>query len=177
MYSTPRSAVHALLAIETLPPCIWEPAAGHGAIVEVLRAKGHSVVASDICDHGFKLDFVEDFFKVKNAPANCTAILTNPPYMLADQFVAHALTLAPTVALLLRLAFLESVRRTTILERSGLARVHVFRERLPMMHRAGWNGPRASSAIAFAWFTWQRGHTGPTTVDRISVGTRHAHGK
>src|SRR5262245_47430653 len=49
-----------------------------------------------------------------------------------------------------------------------LARVHVFRSRLPMMHRAGWSGPRASSAIAFAWFVWDRDHAGPAELHRIS---------
>jgi hypothetical protein len=58
--------------------------------------------------------------------------------------------------MLLRLAFLESERRSAILESGWLTRVHVFRKRLPMMHRVGWNGPRASSALAFAWFCWDR---------------------
>jgi hypothetical protein len=71
------------------------------------------------------------------------------------------------VIVLARLALLESARRTEILERRGLARIHVFRSRLPMMHRDGWAGPRASSSMPFAWFSWQRGHNAPTIVDRI----------
>jgi hypothetical protein len=70
--------------------------------------------------------------------------------------------------MLLRLAFLESERRSPILDGGQLARVYPFRNRLPMMHRAGWNGPRASSAIAFAWFCWDRDHRGPTELHRIS---------
>ena len=73
--------------------------------------------------------------------------------------------------MLLRLAFLESERRTNILEYGGLARVHVFRNRLPMMHRKGWEGPKASSAIPFAWYVWEHGYLGPTTIDRISWKT------
>jgi hypothetical protein len=46
--------------------------------------------------------------------------------------------------------------------------VHVFRKRLPMMHRDGWNGRKANSGMAFAWFIWDRAYTGPTTIDRIS---------
>jgi hypothetical protein len=72
------------------------------------------------------------------------------------------------VIALLRLAFMESERRTRILEDRGLARIHVFRRRLPMMHRAGWEGRKANSGMAFAWFVWDRGHAGPTNINRIS---------
>jgi len=44
-YGTPSVAVEALLRVEELPHRIWEPAAGHGAIVNVLRAAGHVVLA------------------------------------------------------------------------------------------------------------------------------------
>ena len=41
-----------------------------------------------------------------------TRIITYPPYRLADEFVAHALELCPRVLMLLRLALLESRRRS-----------------------------------------------------------------
>jgi hypothetical protein len=167
LYETPAAAVRALLRAESLPRRIWEPAAGRGAIVRELRAAGHAVVASDLADYG-GLDFVGDFLAQTSAPPGCQCILTNPPFRIIDRFVAHALDLAPQVIVLARLALLESVRRTEILEHRGLARVHVFRDRLPMMHRDGWAGRKASSATAFAWFTWIRAHRGPATVHRIS---------
>src|SRR5258707_9168253 len=93
------------------------------------------------------------FVTIASQPSGdgCEAIVTNPPFKLAERFVAHALELCPIVVMLLRLAFLESERRTGILEERGLARVHVFRKRLPMMHRAGWEGRRANSGMAFGW--------------------------
>ena len=78
------------------------------------------------------------------------AVLTNPLYRLAQQFVRHALTLCPRVFMLLRLTFLESERRRDVLDGIGLIRVHVFRNRLPMMHRDSWAGNRASNSVAFA---------------------------
>jgi hypothetical protein len=63
---------------------------------------------------------------------------------------------------------MESVRRTDILERRGLRAVHVFRRRLPRMHRHNWSGPKASSSVAYAWFCWSRNYNAPTTIDRIS---------
>ena len=170
LYETPECATRALLHVERLPRRIWEPAAGRGAIVRVLRAHGHEVVASDLIDYGEQTHFSRrDFLLEHKAPQGCECILTNPPFSLAEQFVAHALDLCPRVIMLLRLAFLESERRSRILDTGTLARVHIFRRRLPMMHRDGWQGPKASSAMAFAWFIWDRAHTGPAILNRVSA--------
>jgi hypothetical protein len=115
---------------------------------------------------GCDLHFVGDFLERKRTPRDCSAIVTNPPYRLAAQFAEHALSLVPNVFLLLRLAFIESVGRTELLEH-GLRRVFVFRRRLPRMHRADWNGPKVSSSMAFAWLCWRRNYAGPTTLTRI----------
>jgi|SRR5262245_24716668 len=138
-YDTPPVAVHALLKVERLPHRIWEPACGTGNIVAVLRSVGHDVIATDL----------------------------NPPFALAEKFVAAALDRAPLVIMLLRLAFFESERRTDILDNGKLARIHAFAKRLPMMHRAGWEGRKTNSGMAFAWFVWDQEHAGPTTIDRI----------
>ena len=172
LYETPASATHALADVECLPRCLWEPASGRGAIVNVLRYRGHEVIATDIHDYGFALHFVADFLTQTKAPVGCDAIITNPPYQIATEFTRHALNLVPRVYMLLRLAFYESIRRTDVLEQRGLARVHVFRKRLPMMHRHNWTGPRASSAIPFAWFVWDRDYPGPAVIDRISWESR-----
>ena len=169
LYQTPPEAVHALVKVETLPHDIWEPACGPGSIARVLRKHGHNVLATDLVDydspdqdvHGLDFLFPQDH-------KDWSAIVTNPPFKLAEQFVEHALFLSPVVIMLLRLAFLTSEKRTNILEHSGLARVHVFRRRLPMMHRDGWEGPKASSSMDFAWFVWDRSYYGPTILNRIS---------
>jgi hypothetical protein len=168
LYETPEVATLALLRVERLPPRLWEPAAGRGAMVRVLRAAGHQVIASDLEDYNEPTHFARRDFLMERLPEGCQAIVTNPPFKLAEAFVAHALELAPLVIMLLRLAFLESARRTPILEGRGLARVHVFRKRLPMMHRDQWAGRKANSGMAFGWFVWDRAHTGPTTIHRLS---------
>jgi hypothetical protein len=168
VYQTPAVAVHALLRVEQLPPRVWECACGPGAIVSVLRDAGHYVIATDLLEwHCPDSKAGVDFLIQAHAPAGIEAVVTNPPFRLANQFVVHALELAPRAIMLLRLAFLESECRTKILDGGQLARVHVFKHRLPMMHRHDWAGRRASSSIPFAWFVWDRNHRGPTTVDRI----------
>jgi hypothetical protein len=47
LYETPAAAVEAVLRAEPVPLGVWEPAAGRGAVVRVLRTRGHDVVASD----------------------------------------------------------------------------------------------------------------------------------
>jgi hypothetical protein len=168
-YSTPPEAVHALLAAESFTGVIWEPACGPGAIVDVLRLAGHRVVATDLESYGCPDSLAGvDFLAQTTPPKNAETIITNPPFMLAGEFARHALELVPKVVMLLRLAFLEGVRRGDVLDGGALARVHVFRNRLPMMHRAGWDGPTARNAMAFAWFVWDRDHRGPTKLTRIS---------
>ena len=176
LYETAPVAVRALLDAEWLPSRIWEPACGPGAIVHELRLSGRTVVASDIIDHGCPGQTVADFLRTTVAPRGVDCIVTNPPYRFAAEFVEHGLALCPRVVMLLRLAFLDggtgtrraSLARQAVLDGGQLARVHQFRERLPMMHRAGWDGPIATSSTAFAWFVWDRSWRGPTHMHRIS---------
>lgn len=166
LYDTPSEAVYALLKVEALPSMIWEPACGTGNIVKVLREAGHQVFATDLNDRGCpdSFDRIDFLFPVD---CQCGAIVTNPPFQLAEQFVRRALERAPLVVMLLRLAFYESEKRADILEGAGLANIHCFANRLPMMHRAGWEGRKANSGMAFAWYVWRRGHAKPTVIDRI----------
>ena len=110
LYETPAVAVQALLRVERLPHVIWEPAAGRGAIVQVLREAGHIVVAQDLVDYGHPdIQSGIDFLTETAAPAGCEAIVTNPPYKsgLDGKFAAKALALVPKVYMLCRLARLS----------------------------------------------------------------------
>jgi hypothetical protein len=154
-----------------LPPFkIWEPACGRGAIVRVLRAGGYDTVATDLVDYASPDQDAagRDFLVEREAPEHVRAIVTNPPFKLAGDFVEHGLRLVPVVAMLLRLAFLESDRRSGILDSGKLRSVLVYRKRLPMMHRDGWEGRKANRGMAFAWFVWDRAHSGTAEMRRIS---------
>lgn len=154
LYETPPIAVDKLfqhVTIEKDRP-ILEPACGRGAISRELEQRGYNVYSSDI-ECKYENGYTIDFFDVLRAPADCF-LITNPPYALAQQFIEHAIALKIERSFfLLRLAFLESERRSPILDTGHLASVMVFKKRLPFMHRDGWQGPRSnSSAIPFAWF-------------------------
>jgi hypothetical protein len=171
-YATPRIATEKLLAADpdviNSSARIWEPMAGHGAIVYPLRDAGIPVIASDITQYaGCPLHFIGDFLAQEKAPAGCGVVVTNPAFAIAAEVARHALTLVPDVYLLLRLAFLESASRADLLEHSGLRKVFVFRNLLPRMHREGWTRKKSSSSVCFAWFAWRRHYNGLSTLHRI----------
>lgn len=162
-YASPYAALPPLLCAEgkRLPRTLWEPAAGNGALVLPLRNRGFDVTATDLHDWGCpgaegQVDFLSSVAD-RYRPDGAFGIVTNPPFGIVEQFVERAVGLAPYVALLLRLAFLESEGRMKWFPTVGLRRVHVIGERLPMMHRHGYEGPKLSNAgMCFAWFIFER---------------------
>lgn len=169
-YETPPEAIHALMSVESLPEIIWEPACGPGAIVRLLRTAGKVVYATDLVDYESPDQDQSgwDFLMETQTPLGTQMILSNPPFKNAGEFVEKALDLCPRVIMLLRLAFMESSRRSNILDQGWLSKVYVFRNRLPQMHRRGWTGNHSNSGMAFAWFVWDKNWNKPTELHRLS---------
>lgn len=174
LYETPPVATKALLRHVELPEVVWEPACGRGSMSNVLVDAGHIVHATDLVDYGcidygcFRHQSRVDFLMERRAPTHCGAIVTNPPFKLAEEFVQHAVSLAPQVCMLLRLGIIAGSRRKfPAFDDGSLARILIFKKRLPRMHRDGWDGPKSTSMVEFAWFCWQAGHKKKTTIERI----------
>jgi hypothetical protein len=158
LYETPECAVRTLLRVEPwLPSVIWEPASGRGAISRVLRSAGHTVVTHDLvayagADEG--IDTPIDFLMEMKPPPGVSKIVTNPPYKNADAFIRHGLRLGLEVVVLLRLMAIEGSNRSDLID-LHLRRVWAGVERLPQMHREGWEGKKNSNSGApFAWFVF-----------------------
>lgn len=157
-YPTPPEATEALLDNERFDSVVWEPAAGDGAIAEVMTKHGYNVVASDLNDYGYckaGTDFLMET-RLPEVHRPVTSLVTNPPYKLAEQFIQHAIRLgAIKHAWLLRLSFLEGVkRRTTLFEPHPPSRVHIFSSRLTI-----WRGDEVragNGTTAYAWFVWDK---------------------
>jgi hypothetical protein len=131
------------------------------------------VVATDLVDYGSPDQDAggRDFLLERAAPPGVECIVTNPPFKrdLPARFAAHGLALCPKVILLCKLTFLEAERRSELFDSGVLARIYVFRDRVPMMHRADHQGRRLKkSAMAFAWFIFERDHRGPPATRWIS---------
>jgi hypothetical protein len=157
LYETPPCATRALIPFLDRDEAIWEPACGPGAIVRELRDAGFSVHATDLVDYGLDGAWGGiDFLMERPDPCWPDVIVTNPPFKLADEFTRHALTLADTVWIFQRLSWLEGAKRADLID-THLDLILLGIERLPMMHRDGWEGPKlAASAMPFAWFRFER---------------------
>ncbi|MFN3833750.1 MAG: hypothetical protein ACK4SQ_16110 [Allorhizobium sp.] len=172
LYETPIEAVRALLALESFVTEVWEPSVGRGAILKPLEAAGYDVRISDAVDRGIakrdgEVQDVGDFLLMRAdedfaAGMRCGPdIVTNPPYGIANAYIAHALReFRPgKMAMLLNLNFLagfDDPDRCFCMDENPPSRIYVFTRRLPMMHRDGWEGNKASSQMNTAWFVWER---------------------
>lgn len=126
----------------------------------VLEANGYRVLSTDLVDRGYG-EGNHDFFTSSYVADH---IVTNPPYILAEQFVRNSLTKTTgKVAMLCKLAFLEGAKRRAFFAETPLARVYVFSKRISL-YRNGEKGSYSSSMIAFAWFVWEHGYEGEPVI-------------
>lgn len=171
-YQTPVVATLTLLALESFGSTIWEPACGLGAVSRVLEDKGYDVILSDLVDRGLiseagDVQSVGDFLLSKpEGEGDRPDIITNPPYgEVLNAFVAHALRVhkPSKMALLLNSNFefgFDDEDRNFVMEEYPPSRIYKFKRRLPMMHREGYEGPKAPSRMNTAWFVWERNADG-----------------
>ena len=150
LYETPRWVTEALRP--HLPDLggIWEPACGSGKMLSVLEIWGSYVLGSDIHTGA-------DFLFCPSLPegSKWDAIITNPPYSLAQEFVERAKLWRASerslIVMLLRVNFLGSQKRGAWL-RANTPSVYVS----PRRPSFGTNkdGKRGTDATEYAWFIW-----------------------
>ena len=149
-YATPAATTRALLKKEGFFGRIWEPCCGEGHMSEVLIDEGYTVESSDLVDRGYGTSKV-DFLMETEVRAN---IITNPPYKDAEAYVRQAIRLSEfKCALLLRLNFLEGIKRRSLFESDPPVRVYVFSRRQAFM-KNGEDYSGRGGMMALAWFVW-----------------------
>ncbi len=144
---------------ESFEGSVYDPAAGQGTIEKACANTGIHCVSNDIAIRkGSKVTEGTDF--LTSDDAMWPNIICNPPFKLAEQFIRKALERTKfKVAMLLPLAFLESMKRADLFDTKPLARVHVFRRRVSMP--PGNSDIKAKGGmVAFAWFVWEHGFDG-----------------
>ncbi len=118
---------------------IMEPCRGDGRILEFFRAMGKECKWAEILEG-------KDFFEYTD---HHDLVFTNPPFSLALEFVTHALTLSPTVIMLLRLNFLGSITRHNWWKDNSPIALHVLSK------RPSFTG-KGTDATDYAWFIWDK---------------------
>jgi hypothetical protein len=169
LYETPEWVTRALLPHLRENRCTWEPACGSGAMAKVLVSRG-AVICSDIepnLDGAARKDFLfEPWGAFRDHSVD--AVITNPPYELAQEFIEHALRMVEPVR-----GFVAMILRTDF--DHAKSRSHLFRDcpafakKLVLMKRIVWfaeeNGkPKASPSFNHAWYVWDWRHDGAPSI-------------
>jgi hypothetical protein len=144
---------------------LWEPACGDGRMAKVLDKWHAAVVSSDIADHGYGetgIDFLDPaaLAWLQNLRVGkIAAIVTNPPFNIAVEFILRALELTRDtqgkVAILQRHEF-DAPRSNHPLFQ------HPFAAKLILHKRPRWSeDDKASPRFPYAWFIFDWRHQGP----------------
>lgn len=168
-YATHPSAIPPLLNVlgwQNGGKLIRENSCGMGHLSRPMIDAGHTVISTDLINRGYgipDIDFLTDSWL---DGLGYDAIIMNPPYKLAMQFVKKSLRLAPVVCAFLRLSWLESEGRAEFFRKHPPAIVAVFKKRVPSAKNANFE-KAGSSTVAYAWFIWYRGYTGEPVIKWI----------
>ncbi len=168
-YATEPKAIELLLAEENFAPTVWECACGEGHLSKVLEKHGFNVISTDLIYRGYgnkeSFDFLKD--TLDNFEGD---IITNPPYKYALEFIQKALDIVQPeqkVAMFLKLQFLEGKKRKEFFLQNPPKTVYVSSSRL-ICAMNGEFSKFPSSAIAYAWFVWEKGFKGNPIIKWIN---------
>jgi methylase of polypeptide subunit release factors len=156
-YETPSWVTEALIPhLPKIGGLIWEPACGSGKMVRALSEAGLSVVGTDVTTG-------TDFLK-SNPVKGCRAIITNPPYALAKEFIERALRVqgCDVVVMLLRTDYDHAKTRAHLFDQCD-----AFAKKVVLTRRIVWFDDaekKAAPSFNHAWYIWNHKHEGPPTL-------------
>ena len=161
-YATEPKAVELLLELEKFNSNIWECASGGGHISEVLIKHGHNVKSTDLINRDYGISGI-DF--LKETEIFDGDLITNPPYIYAEEFVRKGMELIPKgnkIAMFLKLTFLETKGRKKLFKDFPPKIVYISSSRLGCAK----NGDMDSmgNAVCYCWYIWEVGYEGETIL-------------
>lgn len=96
-------------------------------------------------------------------------IITNPPYKYAKEFIQNAIKVIDEgnkIAMFLKLTFLEGQARKQLFNKYPPKTIYVYSKRA-LCAKNGKFEKYPSSAIAYAWFIWEKGFKGNPIIKWI----------
>lgn len=168
-YATDPRAAELLLEVEAFSPVIWEPACGEGHLAKVFERAGHTVIGTDLIYRGYGSNVPLDFLAYDGESFDGD-IVTNPPYTKGAEFVEKAIetiTDGHKVAMFLKLQFLEGQKRRKLFDRYPPRRLYVLSGRIKCAKNGEFDSV-GSSAVAYAWYVWEKSYTGAPEIRWIN---------
>ena len=165
-YATEPKALELLLLLEHFDKSIpiWECACGMGHLSNVLIKHNYQVRSSDLIDRGFGESGI-DFLAIDNLEWNGN-IITNPPFVYAQEFLEKALTIINTgnkIAMFMRIQFLEGKGRKEFFRNNPPTKIYISSSRLNCAKNGDFE-KYTNSAVCFAWYVWKKGFKGDTII-------------
>lgn len=162
----------ALSLIPFTPTWILDPGMGNGIFGQVARRcwSSANIVGVELrleapLHRAYDWNIRADFLAMTGITPMFDAVIGNPPYQHAEAFVRRSAELLHEggyIVFLLRLAFLESMSRYTLFTREfPLQRVVVCSD------RPSFTGDGKTDATAYAFFVWQKGYSGSTSLEWV----------
>ncbi len=171
-YATDPKAVEKLLLKYSINGNkILEPCVGNGNIADTIKkfyTNVTDITGVDIVDRGYPNTIVQDFLSWQT-DEKFEAIITNPPYSLAKEFVEKGMELLTDetedtcngqMAMFLKIQFLEGAKRKELFEKYPPKYIYVFRNRMATWNNGeplDTNGKRWATTMCHAWFVWEKG--------------------
>lgn len=154
---------------------ILEPCVGNGNIANAINnfyTNKVNITGIDIVDRGYPNTIVHDYLTWKT-DRKFDCIITNPPYSLAKEFIEKSMSLLNDgydedglpngqLIMLLKIQFLEGIKRKKLFEKYPPKYIYVFRSRMATWNNGqpfDSNGKKWATTICHAWFIWEKGST------------------
>ena len=168
-YATDPIAAQLLMQVEEFSDDVWECACGEKHLAKVFEGR-YNVRSSDIIDRCG--NEVYDFLSPNNQSWNGD-IITNPPYKFAADFVKKALQIVPDkhkVAMFLKVQFLEGKARKHLFTQHPPKVVYISSSRILCVKNGEFDKMKegGGSAVAYAWYVWEKGYKGDTIIKWIN---------
>lgn len=164
-YVEPFWCSERLFDVETFDGRIWDPCCGFGRIPESAMRAGHTALATDIVDRGYRFFSGKRDFLGSDNFDNSPNIVCNPPFNIAGRFAKRAVTMegVQKVAMIFPTARLNAARW---LQETPLARIWLMTPRpsMPPGHTITAGEKPQGGKMDFCWLVWTAGRIGPPVV-------------
>jgi len=155
-YPTPKEATIALMDFLNMPKrIVWEPACGDGAMSRVIESYGHNVISSDISPLSYgipNLDFLSDTSQI----GAFDAIITNPPFILSEEFIRKSIKEARLVCILLKSQYWHASKRLKLFNEFPPSHILPLTWRPDFLEHERTDGKKGSPTMDVCWSVWNK---------------------